>query len=51
MQKRSQKGYFYDVCLKIATNLMFGKFINFIILVNTFILAQDKFGINPEYEK
>ena len=51
MSERRQLNWFYSKSIDIISHKHFAKFINIIIVANTFVLAQDRYLIEPSLEE
>lgn len=51
MECRAQKNCLYKCCFAIQKNNFFGFFINFVIITNTIVIAQDSYPEETEHER
>lgn len=49
LKERSEKNFVFKICFKICHSSWFSKFITLSIILNTIILALDKYPIEDDY--
>ena len=47
---RRKKSFLHKCCYELARKKKFVQFINVAILINTFVLAQDRYGMDKDFE-
>lgn len=50
MDARAEKNKLYKFCLEVISSPIFSHFINLNIVVNTFVLALDRYPMNSDLE-